>query len=168
MKESEKKDADGMSLKDMLKLGHEVNKLITYGGMNAKEVEEFKEISANQWKKIREDYDKWVVQIRVLNSKVLFVFLILFGVASIYLSGWLKIVFMSIAIYSFFELTKREGHREGYIDGYRDGFDDGINKSLGIDEKEAADIDERAIDMEIDGRLVNKWVEEEDKTKKVD
>lgn len=165
MSENEKRPPEEISVKEAVKLKHAINKGILYGGMNAKEFKEFKRINADQWKKIREDYFKcgtWL-----FNKKVLFVFLILACAAYFFFSGWPRTIAAVVGILCFIAIIKREGHSEGYIDGYQDGFDEGINKALGIDEKEASDIYERAREMEIDDRIVSKW-EEEDQQKNND
>ncbi len=160
MSEKENKTTSEISVREAMKLKHEINKGILYGGMNAKEVKEFKKISADQWKQIWEDYFKCSRFTRVFNTKVLFVFLVLACAAFFYFTGWPKTVAVVVAILCIIAIIKREGHREGYMDGYPDGFDEGINKALGIDEEEAADIEERAMEMEIDDRLVSKWEKE--------
>ncbi len=56
-------------------------------------------------------------------------------------------------------LFKKLGHREGYAEGYRDGYGEGIDKAFGIDDEEAGDIEDRALEMELDERLIKKWDE---------
>jgi len=157
MTEKEKKADGEISIKDAYRLKHELNKDITYAGMNAKEISNFKKTSADEWKKIRDDYDKWIKQIRAWGSKTLIAVLVLSGVAFFYFSDWIKTASLVVVLYCIMEIAKREGHREGYIDGFDAGKEEGINKTLGINDEELADVHERAIEMEIDERLVSKW-----------
>lgn len=151
---NKKKQTKKMTVKDLLKQIHEIDKNITYGGMNAKEIENFKEIPHKQWKKIKEDYNNWL-KLNLLSARGLTIILILFSLAFFYFSGWPKTLSAIIAILSLVEIVKREGHREGYMDGYESGFDEGINKTLGIDDKTATNLAQNAIEMELNESIIN-------------
>lgn len=146
-----------VSAKEAYRLKHEINKTITYGpGLNAQEVAGLQQLDAKQWKTVSREYDNWARQGRWFNTVVLRVVGVVGGVGFVsYFQpkgwvGWAVWVGGAAALFCLVVLVEREQHREGYMDGYDAGFSDGINKAFGIDEKEAKDIHDRAIEMEID------------------
>jgi hypothetical protein len=77
----------------------------------------------------------------------------------------LRITALLIGVSCYYILGKREGRREGYIKGNEAGYEEGIYKSLGIKDKEIAEIKQMATKMEIGGMLVRQMDDREtDKT----
>lgn len=145
-----------MNLADALRLKHSINQEITYKGLNARQVTEAQKVGVDGWQKVRNDYSVWVKHLRLFNNWVVAIFGFVGVGLGIYLTGWLKAIGIIIAFYCFAELYKRKGHKEGYFDGYDAGMHDGVNKMLGIDDDESADIHERAIEMKIDEGVINR------------
>jgi len=155
MSEEPNKDAANLSVEQALRLKKELNQSITYGrsNLNARQVTDLQKIDAAQWAKVRRDYAEWIKRMRV-NAMVPIAIALMGAAMWLYLRNWIGLIGLICAIYALGELFKREGHREGYIDGYDAGFEGGFNRALGINEKEAAEIHERATEMKIDDRSV--------------
>ena len=153
MSEEQSKDAANtdMSVEQLVRLKQELNQSITYGrsNLNARQVTELQKIDAAQWAKIRRDYDEWIKHMQT-NPLILFAIAVAGGGARFYFKHWIGTIGLVCAILAGGHLFKREGHREGYTDGYDAGFEGGLNRALGINEKEATEIHERATEMKID------------------
>jgi hypothetical protein len=143
-----KNNAADMSVEDLVRLRQQVNQSIIYGNsnLNARQISQLQSMDAAQWAKIRQDYAKWNKR-----SPLVPIAIAVMGVAAwFYFKNWIGIVGVVSAIYAIGELFRREGHREGYMDGYDAGFEGGFNRALGISDKEAAEIHEKATEMKID------------------
>jgi hypothetical protein len=141
-----------MSVEQLVRLKKELNQSITYGNssLNARQVTELRRIDATQWAKIRRDYHEWAKKMRVLNTPTLLAVVVGGIVLWFYFKNWIGIAGVVCGIYAAAEIFKREGHREGYVDGYDAGFECGFNRALGISDKEAIEIHEKATEMKID------------------
>jgi hypothetical protein len=150
--EQSKNDVTAMSLEELVRLKKDVNQSITFGnsGLNARQVTELQKMDAKQWAKVRSDYREWAKGMRVLNIPVLLAIAVGGIVLWFYFKNWIGIVGAVCAVYAVAEIFKREGHREGYVDGYDAGFEGGFNRALGISDKEALEIHEKATEMKID------------------
>jgi hypothetical protein len=151
-----------VSVEEAYRLMDRINNSITYGpGLNARQVAELERLTAEQWAKVRQDYDEWSKQMQSCKNWVLLAIALSSGYAFVhYLNwkgwiGWAAIAAGVLALYAAGSMFRRDGHREGYFDGYEAGFSAGVNKAYGIDEKEAQDISERATDMEFNELVVN-------------
>jgi hypothetical protein len=87
---------------------------------------------------------------RVLNTPTLLAVVVGGIVLWFYFKNWIGIAGVVCGIYAAAEIFEREGHREGYVDGYDAGFECGFNRALGISDKEAIEIHEKATEMKID------------------
>lgn len=151
-----------MNLKDAWRLKHNLNKVITYGksNLNASEIDELKELKADDWKKIVGTYDDWRKEMTVLNNSALTMFFIVAVAAYFYFEkGWVAIIALIGMGYVLKTLVYRAAHREGYVDGYESGMDEGINKVLNLTDEDIKDISDRSIEMEMDEHLIHKWDE---------
>jgi hypothetical protein len=151
MSEEQNKDAANMSVEDLVRLKQQLNQSITYGNsnLNARQVTELQSMDAAQWAKVRRDYAEWIKRMRV-NALVPIAIALMGAAMWLYFRNWIGLIGLICAIYALGELFKREGHREGYIDGYDAGFEGGFNRALGISDKEALEIHEKATEMKID------------------
>jgi len=151
MSEEQDKDNASMTVEQAVRLKQELNQSITYGrsNLNARQVTELQKIDAAQWAKIRREYDQWIKQMQT-NPLILFAITAAGVAAWFYFKNWVGAIGVVCAILAGGNLFKREGHREGYIDGYDAGFEGGFNRALGISDKEAIEIGERATEMKID------------------
>lgn len=158
-----------ITVEQAVRLKNDINKSITYGpGLNAREVVTLKTVSAEQWNTVRRDYDQWARKTQVFNRFSL----LIIAVAGVYACihyvkaegwvGWAGWAAGMVALYAVGALFKREGHRDGYLEGYDTGFSEGVDKAFGIDGKEAADIQDRAVDMQIDESLIKAFDEKKE------
>lgn len=160
-------EAEGeLTVEQGYRLKQKIEKSITYGpGLNAREVESLKRLGADHWAKVRREYDEWIKGMQVYGNVLLMIVAAVGGFVCIRYTtrkgwvGWAAITAGMLAFYAVASLFRREGHREGYMDGYDSGFSEGINKAYGIDEKEAMDIHDRAIDMQFDERVIKAFNE---------
>lgn len=143
------------TLGDGFEMLDKINRRVTFGGFNAREVKELKKIRAEQWAKIRSEYNSW--------AKVMKPFPVFWticglgsGIAYFYLGGTMKTtalaIFVSLTAFVFAKMVEREGHREGYFDGYEAGCEDGVNRALGVTEDDLQFINDAAIDMDLHAR----------------
>jgi hypothetical protein len=158
----ERKSGPCLTVEEAVRLKDSINKSITYGpGLNAGQVEALKTLS-EQWASVRRDYDEWAKRTRGRNFVLLIIGLACLYACDHYLAwkgwiGWAALIAGIIAVCVFGALFRREGHRDGYVDGYEAGFSDGIDRAYGIDEKEAMDIHNRAIDMQLDEGIIKSF-----------
>jgi hypothetical protein len=151
---------DGIRIDDAIRLKHEINKSITYQGFNAKEVEELAKMTSEDYRKIRRKYTEQLKEWTIIPNFIWYAFSIV-GILLIFCNvvWYLKLLGLGCVGYSALQIGSRVGNPEGFITGYEWGLSDGVYKTLGIDEKEAADVHDRSIEMEMDQRLI-KGIEE--------
>ena len=122
--------ASELTVQQGYRLKQKIEESITYGpGLNAREVESLKRLSADQWSKIRREYDEWIKGMQTCSNMLLIVVAAAGGFVCIRYTtrkgwlGWAAITAGMLAFYAVAALFKREGHREGYMDGYDAGFE---------------------------------------------
>jgi hypothetical protein len=154
------KDSTKIGIKDAIRLKHTLNETITYGGLNARQVDEIVNLTPDQ----RAELNRQLSEIR----KTWFFPPDYAWYAGILISGccWLFFrrpiiseIALLFAIYCTGQLCYRAGVQYGYIRGYESGHEGGIHKVLGITSEDAKDIRERAVEMEMDEMVLNKWDE---------
>jgi len=151
---------NGIRIDDAIRLKDEINKSITYQGFNAKEVEELAKMTAEDYRKIRLKYGEQLKEWTIIPNFIWYALSIV-GILLIFWNAlwYLKLLGLASVGYSALQIGSRVGNPEGFIIGYEWGLSDGVYKTLGIDEKEAADVHDRSIEMEMDERLI-KGIEE--------
>jgi hypothetical protein len=154
IQEFREKHGQQIPVGEAYKLKHEINKSITYGGMDARQFQDSCKMTVEDWSRLRKEYDEWIRRLRTFGTLALCMWLAIGAASAYFFQGWLKSIGFVIMIFAFYELAKREGHREGYIDGYEAGREQGMNKAFGISIKTAEEIRERSIEMELDERVI--------------
>ena len=153
---------DGIRVDDAIKLKHEINKSITYEskGFNAKEVEELTNMTSEDYRKIRLKYAEQLKEWTIIPDFIWYALSIV-GILLVFWNAmwYLKLLGLVCVGYSALQIGSRVGNPEGFIIGYEWGLSDGVYKALGIDDKEAADIHDRSIDMKIDEGLIKRMDE---------
>ena len=149
-------DSDRISVQDAVRLKHELNKSINYGGYNARELRELARLNDEQRarlgvelaniKKVWWVFPDWTMLVGLLIAVGL-----LFYFES--LSG--RILSALASIYCATQVAYRLGVYHGFAHGYQEGQEQGIHRILGISPEEAHEIGEKAIEMEMDDRLIN-------------
>jgi hypothetical protein len=158
--DKEKSLKGGIRVDDAIRLKHEINKSITYQGFNAKEVEELANMTSEDYRKIRLKYAGQLKEWTIIPDFVWYALSIV-GILLIFWNAvwYLKLVGLVCVGYSALQIGSRVGNPAGFIIGYEWGLSDGVYKALGIDDKEAADIHDRSIEMEMDEKLIKRMDE---------
>lgn len=169
MSETPKAD-EKLSLEQLVRLKHNVDKSIPYGeaGLNAKQIAELHRMSAEDWAAVRQEYGAWIKRMYSFRKLTLFI-IAAAGVGFwFYLKAWPRMVALAFAILSAIEICKREGHREGYMDGYSAGFERGVNKAIGLNNEEAVEAAQMATEIQIDEHMVKAFDERADPSNKTE
>jgi hypothetical protein len=156
-------DPNKITVQDAVRLKHEVNKSIKYGGYNAREIKELGRLSEEQRTRLGAElanirkvwwvFPDWLMVVGFLGAVGSF----------LYFEGLSARIFSAlVSIYCVTQVAYRLGVYNGFARGYREGHEQGVHRVLGISPEEAHDIGERAIEMEIDERLVKKLDERKD------
>jgi hypothetical protein len=156
-------DPDKITVQDAVRLKHEVNRSIKYGGYNAREIRELERLNEEQRAKLGAElanikkvwwfFPDWVMAIGSIAA---------FG-SLFYFDGLTaRIVFALAAIYCATQVAYRLGVHYGFARGYQEGQEQGVHRVIGISEDEAQDIHERAVEMEMDESLIQKLDERKD------
>ena len=142
---------------DAIRLKHEINKSITYQGFDAKEVEDLTKMTSEDYRKIRLKYAEQLKESTIIPNFIWYALTII-GIFLIFFSAlwYFKLLGLICVGYSSLQIGSRVGNPEGFIIGYEWRLSDGVYKTLGIDEKEAADIYKRATEMEMDESLIQR------------
>lgn len=158
------KEPDKITVEDAVRLKHEVNKAINYGGYDVREIRELERLNDEQRaslgaelsniKKVWWFFPDWVM---VIGSIAAIGSLFYFdGITA-------RVVSVLVAIYGATQVAYRLGVYSGFARGYQEGHEQGVHRVLGISPDEAQDIDERATEMEMDERLIRKLDERKDR-----
>ena len=155
-----KTDEQGnLSVRNAIKLKHAINSDIRYCGLNAQEIQEKKEMTAEEWAAARKSHAELV---KVYGYRLRFYwYVIAAGLAAFYFAYprqpwrmWTAVALALVIIWMAGKAGQADGYREGFLAGYENGWDNGINKLLGIDEKKSKEIHERAKEMKIDSGVI--------------
>jgi len=135
-------------------------------GATPQEVTKAQEPTVEEWKAIRQDYNKYRKDREVIPTWLLLILLLGTGYLAYWSSshkGWLWAVAgwcaVMTAYYSLRALCVREAHWSIYEDGFSSGYLAGVNKTLGISEEEDKFIHRMAMDEEIYGPILDKHKE---------
>jgi hypothetical protein len=148
-------DSTKISVRDLIRLKHEVNKSIQYGGYNAREIQELGRLNEEQRTNLGAElanitkvwwiFPTWAMAVGFLAAVGSF----------LYFDGlWGRVLSALVTIYCAMQVAYRLGVGYGFTCGYQEGHEQGVHRVLGISPVEAHDIDERATEMEMDDRLL--------------
>ncbi len=156
-------DSDKISVRDAVRLKHEVNKSIKYGDYNAKEIEELGRLNEEQRarlgaeltniKKVWWVFPDWFMVVGFVAAVASFFY---------FESLSARIFSALVSIYCATQFAYRLGVYYGFARGYQEGQEQGVHRVLGISPEEAHEISERATEMEMDDRLIKKLDERKD------
>jgi len=156
-------DSEKISVQDAVRLKHEVNKTIQYGGYNAREIEELGRLNEEQRARLGAELANikkvwWVFPDWLMVA----VFLVAVGSFFYFESFSARIFIALVSMYCATQVAYRLGVYYGFARGYQEGQEQGVHRVLGISPEEAHDIGERATEMEMDDRLIKKLDERKD------
>lgn len=143
-----------ISIEDAIKLKHSLDKSITYGGYNAKEIKEMRDLTKEQYSEVNRQLSEIRKNWWCLPDYV-WIIGIIASVVCLFYFQWVFIHMACVVVlaYCVAQLGYRSGVLYGYVRGYESGHVEGVHKSLGISHG-IADIGQRAIDMELDEMLI--------------
>ncbi len=146
-----------ISIQDAIRLKHDLNNSIKYGGYNAKEIKDLESLSESE----RDVLNEHLAHI----NKVWWFFPDWFMGVGFVVAGFFLFFFQNFParifclvalIYCVTQVAWRLGVYFGYSEGYRGGHEDGVHRALNISPDEASEISDRAREMEMDDRLIGK------------
>lgn len=154
------KDSDKISIQDAIRLKHDLNQSIQHSGYNVREIQELEHLSQEQIGKLDENlshikkvwwaFPDWTMAIGFLVASCsLFYFK----------SDFAHIFSLFALIYCAAQVAYRQGVYYGFARGFQDGHEEGVHRLLSISPDDASEISERATEMEMDERLIQKLEE---------
>ena len=155
-----------ISIEDAIRLKHKLNQAITYRGYNAKEVHDMENLTKEQYSEVGRQLSEIKKSWWFFPDYVWVIGIIMGGFCSLYFPQYfLRIVGLVALIYCTAQLAYRSGVSYGYVRGYESGHEEGIHKALGVPSEEAADLRQRATEMEMDEMLIKKMDERKEQSK---
>ena len=156
-------DSSKISVQDAIRLKHEINKSIKYGGYNAKEIQELERLNEKQRAKLGEELAHikkvwWVFP----DWAMVVGFLVAIGSLFYFESVAARLFCVLASIYCATQVAYRLGVYFGFARGFQQGHEEGVHRALGISPEEASEISEKATEMEMDDRLIKKLDERKD------
>jgi hypothetical protein len=153
-------NSDKMSIKDAIRLKHELHQDIRYSGYNAKEIQEMENLTKDQYADLKRQLSEIEKSWWFFPDYVWFTGIVVAGFCIWYFP--LRIVHLACLIvigYCIANLAYRAGVSYGYERGYEGGHEEGVHKALGISDDDAHEISEIATEMEIDENIIKKMDE---------
>ena len=144
-----------MSLEDAIRFKYDIGRSIRFGGKTVKEIEALRELSAEDYKGVRKNFDEYMKSARILSPIAISIASIC-GAALLFFHGWLRGLGAGLLVISFWTAIKWQEYREGFLHGYRDGVFDGVARALGLSEKDREEIAKLSVDLAVDEILVNR------------
>jgi hypothetical protein len=158
-------DADGIPVAAALRLKHEINKSITDAGLNALELRKLVRLDdtqhvnlADELANIRKNW--WTLPDWFLVAAFLGAAGALFYVDS---TAWRAVAF-AFAIVFAAQIGYRTGFLLGFRDGYHAGHEQGVLRALNISAEDYQESGERALEMEMDGGVIDLMNQRADKS----
>jgi len=150
-------DFNKISVQDAVRLKHELNKSIKYGGYNARDIEELGRLNEEQRARLGAELANIRKVWWVFPDWVMVVGLGVTVGSFFYFESLSARIFSALAlIYCATQIAYRRGVYYGFARGYQEGQEQGVHRVLGISPEEAHEIGERAIEMEMDDGLIKK------------
>lgn len=139
-----------INIEDAIKLKNQINHNIKWGGYNARQVREIKDLTNEQYVEVNRQLSEikkswWFFPdyVWVIGALVSCICILFYSNFSVHIIG------IVVLIYCIAQLAYRSGVSYGYVRGYETGHEEGVYKALRISTEEAVEIDEYANEMEI-------------------
>jgi hypothetical protein len=146
-----------ITVEEAIRLKHDLNQGITYGGYNAKEISDMENLTKEQYSEINRQLSEMRKSWWFFPDYVWVIGIIVSGVCFFYFyQSFVRIAAVVVLAYCIGQLAYRSGVLYGYVRGYESGHEEGIHKALGVPTEEAAELGQRAIEMEMDENLIKK------------
>ena len=149
-----------ITIDEAIRLKHNLNQTITHGGYNAKEIHDMEALTKEQYLEVNRQLSEIKKSWWFFPGYVWVIGIILAVFCSLYFSQIsIRIAGVVVLAYCIAQLGYRSGLLYGYFRGYESGHEEGIHKALGVSAEEAAELSQRATEMEMDERLIKKMAE---------
>ena len=156
---SDEQTTGGYTPEEFIRIKHEINKSIKYGYLHAKEYEEFKQLSVDDYSRIRQECAEKHKMWRWSGGDVWNGALFLIGLLLLFFGNWVQYLGVAIMLAATLSFGRWFGQAEGYVDGYEAGFSDGIDKSFGVDKQKLSEISDKSIEIQIEERMISRFDE---------
>jgi hypothetical protein len=148
-------EGDRISVQDAIRLKHEINKSIKHGGYSTQEIRELERLNDREHTELAESIKAISKAWFVFPNWVMWGGFLLAGAAALYVeSSAGRVVLALTAIFCVGQGAYRLGVYYGFMRGFQEGHENGVHRVLGISSEDAAEIKDRAIEMEMDERLI--------------
>ena len=150
-------DSDAMSVQDAIRLKHDLNESIKYLGYDAREIQELKRVTAEQFKLLDESISKLRDAWWFFSDRTMVIGFLVSGCSLLYFASDIARLFCIVGmIYFATQVSYRRGVWYGFIQGFEYGHEKGVEKVLGISAVESTEIHKRATEMAVDERLIQR------------
>jgi hypothetical protein len=150
-------DSDAMSVQDAIRLKHGLNKSIKCHGYDAREIQELKRLTTEQFEELNEGIsilrDAWWF----FSDRTMVIGFLISGCSLLYFASDIARLFCIVGmIYFATQVSYRYGVWYGYTRGFEYGHEKGVEKVLGISAVESTEMHKRATEMAVDERLIQR------------
>lgn len=155
-------DEKKISIQDAIRLKHAINKKITHRGLDAQQIREMEELSADQYDAIKTGLTYIKKSWWFLPDKLLWILALVSAFIFFYFQDTIyQKMSIGLAIYCIGQLCYREGVYYGFTRGYEDGHVTAVHKALGLTPEDQANLHERAVEMQMDEMLIKRMDRQE-------
>ena len=152
---SASEESDTMSVQDAIRLKHDLNKSIKYLGYDAREIKGLKRVSGEEFKQLYASIPVLREAWWFFSDRTMLIGFLVSGCSLLYFTSDIARLFCIVGmIYFATQVSYRRGVWYGYIQGFTYGHEKGVEKVLGISAVESTELRDRAIEMEMDERLI--------------
>jgi len=154
-----------ISIEDAIRLKHDLNQNITHGGYSAKQIREMESLTKEQYAEVNRQLAEIKKTWWFFPNYFWAIGILCAGFCILYFSQLLvQVIGLVILLYCTAQFGYRSGVLYGYVRGYEGGHEEGVHKSLGITAEGATDIHDRAIEMEMDEKLIKRMDERKEES----
>jgi hypothetical protein len=149
-----------ITVEEAIRLKHDLDQVITYRKYNAKEISEIENLTKEQHSEVNRQLSEIRKSWWFFPDYVWVMGIIVSGFCFLYFyRNYVRIAAVVVLAYCIGQLAYRSGVLYGYVRGYESGHEEGVHKALGVSAEEAAELSQRAIEMEMDEKLIRKMDE---------
>lgn len=135
---------------DLLGALDHINKSTTWGGRNARELDDLVMLKEADWKRARGTFDAWVKDRRRFSTWKIYVGLGLSAILLLTVPGAWKWLFGPLTILFVYGLGHRDGINSGWFSGYEMGYRDVVFRSHKVNEEDAEKMKDKSIQMTVE------------------
>lgn len=141
-------------MSDLLQMLDRANKGVTWGGLNAVQLEELGVMPAAEYARARRDYARWKADYRQIAQYVPHALAVAALASFALIDNWRLLSGLCLLGFGYWA-AYRDGHAAGHFTGYAIGRRNTLFNLAGVSENDAATMRERAIRMEVEGTVAD-------------